>query len=134
MDNIRCCSQAVIQANYPNTPKYKPDSKAVDQILAKHKKTQIFCPPVHASSVKFSQSRSRKTSLLLKGVSYQNHCEKVLTGNKKSQKSERGVSEMKSKKRVHYSKDSFDEVFTDGEDQNSGTSSGYYSESLKYLQ
>ena len=81
----------------------------------------------------------KKTSSLPKGVlyqqvSYQDHCEKVLDGNKKPHKSERGVSEINPKKRLPYSKDSFDEVFTDGEDQNSGTSSGYHSESLKHLQ
>jgi len=35
------------------------------------------------------------------------------------------------KKHVHYNKDSLDEVYTDAEDQNSGTSSGYYSEGFK---
>jgi len=41
------------------------------------------------------------------------------------------VKVKKIKKHVHYSKGSFDEVFTDVEDQNSGSSSGYYSESFK---
>ena len=45
---------------------------------------------------------------------------------------EKKVTQEKRKKRVHYSKDSFDELFTDTDDQNSGTSSGYYSESVKH--
>ena len=91
----------------------------------------MLYPLVHASSVELSRSRRKKTSLLPKGalcqqVAYQHQCEKVLDGNKKKLKSDKGVSEIKPKKHVHYSKDSYDEVFTDGEDQNSGTSSGYY--------
>lgn len=41
------------------------------------------------------------------------------------------IKNKKAKKHVHYSKGSFDDVFTDAEDQNSGSSSGYYSESFK---
>ena len=79
-----------------------------------------------------SQPRRKKSSSSPKQVSYQHPYDKV-TQIKESPTDARGVKEVKVKKHVHYTKDSFDEGFTDAEDRNSGSSSGYYSEGVRQI-
>ena len=90
---------------------------------------QAFCQQNPAVG---SQSRRKKSNSTPKGISSQLPCSVIMKETKESEFVERKVIQEKRKKRVHYSKDSFDEVFTDTDDQNSGTSSGYYSESVKH--
>merc|ERR1712106_969101 len=60
-----------------------------------------------------SQSRRNKSCSTTKGVSSQIPCSSIINQTKESEFVERKVTQEKTKKRVHYSKDSFDELFTD---------------------
>ena len=136
IDNVRQCSQSVIHTNHlqTSTPKCTTEyaeKNSDNQTI--HQNHYLFCPVVQPTSAVMSQARRQKHSSLPKGESYQHPCVTVIDGNKDSQSVESGVLEVKVKKRVHYTKDSFDEGFTDAEDRDSRTSSGYYSESVKQM-
>ena len=110
MINVKLCSSSVIQnnsleGNMQNVT--KDESKPVGQ-------HELSCPVLNQKTSAKSQPRRKKSSSTQKCVSYQ-QVDETKDGHAVDQ-------EEKVKKRV-----SFDEVFSDSEDQHSSTSSGYHS-------
>jgi len=128
------CYSAITASSYTNPQECKGEGKQVmTNSLPKYKPTNKMVPtPIPQSTVYISPGNKKRCFSLpyqlpsTQGVG--------IGTNDKIQhikKDGKEVKIKKVKKRVHYNKESLDEVFTDAEDQNSGTSSGYYSESFR---
>lgn len=128
------CYSAITASSYTNHQDYRGKGKQImTNSLPKYKPTNKMVPtPTQQPTVYISPGNKKRCFSLpyqlpsTQGVGIGN--------NNKTQhikKDGKDVKIKKVKKHVHYNKESLDEVFTDGEDQNSGTSSGYYSESFR---